>query len=118
MWACDDCDHETRRLRGLCGRRPISPALPGACVDEDGRIGVRGDLVVAGARGVFGAGVWAHCPVALARRDDVRRFIDDHRLRSRGLGGGPLSARQRAALLIRSAEVDAYQARPRPKGDA
>lgn len=117
MWACDDCDHATRRLRGLCGRRPISPALPGACVDEDGRVGVRGDEVVAGAGGAFGAGIWSWCPVALSRRDDVRRLIDQHRLRERGLDHGPLTARARAALLIRSAEQDAFRARRKPKAE-
>lgn len=112
MWQCDDCDHGTRRLRGLCGRLPISPGLPGATVDEHGQVGVRGDVVVAAARGVFGEGIWDRCPVALARRHDVRALVDCHRLRARGLDHGPLSARERTALLIRSAELDAFHAKP------
>lgn len=109
MWDCKSCDDETRRLRGLCGRQRVSPGLPGAVVDVDGRVGVRGDLVVAGARGIFGDHIWDRCPVGLARRDDVRAMIDEHRLRGLGLVSGPMAAPARAALLIRAAELDALE---------
>lgn len=112
MWGCDECAHDRalRRLRGDCGRFPISPALPGASVDPVGRVGVRGDVVVAGAKGAFGEHVWDRCPVAMSRRHDVRRLVDLHCLRERGLDHSALSAQGRMALLIRAAELDAAQA--------
>lgn len=110
MWSCDDCDRDTRRLRGKCGRHRVRPELPGAAVTDEGEVGIPGYEVVGQAKGAFGEGVWFWCPVAMSRRTDVRRLIDLHQLRARQLDHGPLSAQERLALLVRSAEDDALRA--------
>lgn len=97
-------------MRGYCGRRRIHPGIPGAVVDDDGRVGVLGDDVVEGSKGTFGERVWDRCPVALARQPGVRRILDARRLVTEGVDPTKVSPADRLAHLILIAEQDALSA--------